>query len=90
MTKNGKFLAIFSILPYTDGFLGPPNLAILTLFSNFAVIRHLNPAFLQCFGDIWGMAFWQIDLKYQKLTLKSHQYRVKWKKRSKFHISCHF
>ena len=36
-------LAIFFILLYTDGFLGPQNLAILALFSIFlALIRHLK------------------------------------------------
>ena len=90
MAQKWEILAIFSILPYTDGFLGPPNLAILALFSNFALIRGLKSAFLQRFGNIWGGTFWQIVLKYQKLTLKNHQYRVKWKKLSKFPISCHF
>ena len=42
------------ILPYTDGFLGPLNLAILALFSNFALIRYLKCAFLHRFGNIWG------------------------------------
>ena len=78
------------ILPYTDGFLGPLNLAILALFSNFALIRYLKSAFLHRFGNIWGGTSWQIVLNYQKLTLKSHQNRVKWKKWSNFLISCHF
>ena len=42
------------ILPYTDGFLGPLNLAILALFSKFALIRYLKSAFLHRFGNIWG------------------------------------
>ena len=54
MAQKWEILAIFSILPYTDGFLGPPNLAILALFSNFALIRYLKSAFLQRFGNIWG------------------------------------
>ena len=90
--KKWEVLAILSILilPYTDGFLGPPNLAILALFPNFALIRYLKSAFLQRFGNIWGVGtFWQIVLKSQKLTLKNHQYRVKWKKMAKIsHFSC--
>ena len=36
-TNNQKWeiLAIFFILPYSDGFLGPKNLAILAIFSIF-------------------------------------------------------
>ena len=33
--KKWEILAIFFILPYADGFLGPQNLAILALFSIF-------------------------------------------------------
>ena len=54
MAQKWKILSIFSIVPYTDGFLGPPNLAILALFSNFALIRYLKSAFLQRFGIILG------------------------------------
>ena len=54
MAQKWEILAIFSILPYTDGFLGPPNLAILALFSNFALIRNLKFAFLQHSWNIWG------------------------------------
>ena len=35
-------------------FLGPPNLVILALFSNFALIRQLKSAFFQRFVNIWG------------------------------------
>ena len=56
MAQKLEILAIFSILPYTDRFLGPPNLAICT-FSNFALIRYLKYAFLQRSGNIWGGDF---------------------------------
>ena len=50
--KKWEIFAIFSILPYTDGILGPPNLAILALFSNVALISHLKSVYFQRFGNI--------------------------------------
>jgi len=35
-------------------FFGPPNLAILALFSNFALIRYLKSDFLQRFWEYLG------------------------------------
>ena len=61
MVQKWKILTYFSILHYTDGFLDPPNLAILALFSNFALIRYLKSAFLQRFGNIGGGPFGKLS-----------------------------
>ena len=69
--KKWEVLAILSILilPYADGFLGPPNLAICTFFK-FCPDSLLKSAFLQRSVNIWGRdfktgggAFWQFVLK---------------------------
>ena len=69
--QKWEVLAILSILilPYTDGFLGPPNLAICTFFK-FCPDSLLKSAFLQRSVNIWGRdfktgggAFWQFVLK---------------------------
>ena len=54
--KNWELLAILSILilPYTDGFLGPPNLAICTFFKFCPDSSLKIRFFLQRSGNIWG------------------------------------
>ena len=84
--KKWEILTILSILilSYIDGFLSPPNLAICTFFK-FCPDSSLKIRFfcnvLGIFGGrgfkTGGGTFWQIVLKYKKLTLKCHQYRIK-------------
>ena len=53
MAQKWELLAIFSILPYTDGFLGPPNIAICTFFK-FCPDSLLKIRFFATLWKYWG------------------------------------
>ena len=50
--KKWEIFAIFSILPYTDGYLGPQNLVILHFFKILPWFVQIR--FFQRFGNILG------------------------------------
>ena len=51
--QKWEILTTFSILPYTDGFLGPPNLAICTFFK-FCLDSSLKIRFFATFWEYFG------------------------------------